>query len=721
MPLPKRHCRLSLQLLCIVSLLVAPTVTPTVTPIWAAADPDQDFNCGPFLLQPGPTTMTIVIDHAEPVAARLTWWRAEGGGKHTEKQDAARHHIFPLHDLRADTQYHYRVQAHGFDSGQHSFRTLPEAPEAYRFLALGDVRSRPEDWHRVAERVQQNEPDALFIVGTGDYPADGRQYDQWITQFFDPARAMLARLPFWPAIGNHERTRRYVSQPPPDEVIEEEESHYFNLFDLPGNERWYRVDYQYITLLVIDSNSLMEPGHEQYEWVREQLRSPRNRFTLAAFHHAPLTSGPHGRRLEDGTYREWPLDQIHRFLMPLFEMYGVDLVLNGHDHLYERSQVKGIYYVITGGGGAPLYTVNSADNPYQQVAVSAHHYSAIDVTSTSMALTAIGIDGEILDWFVIPVSTSASARMPRQWSQQLLQTLSFASTPDGASKVQVRNVLSFPVSLSLDNGAGPDRIELAPDAQGDLSLAGNVPDSLLAVPAWRGRVATTARIGLRGSGGGIPLDVNFDQEIVLREASFTAAEIQAPDVDGVLDDWPAAAAMSIDDQSATIVSGEQYHGAADMMARLRVGWSAAGIHLAFAVEDDELVGSESGSPWAMDGVEIYVDGRPEAERVDAYTAAVSQNILPLHRSGVAPEGNNSWREPGAITWSARQRAGGYDLEITIPAESIRADWTPKSGDHIRFDAMINDRDAEGQSHHRLWSTGGANSSTSGYGLLILGN
>jgi hypothetical protein len=157
--------------------------------------------------------MTIVIDHAEPVALRLTWQRQAGGGKRSEKRDAARHHIFPLTDLRADTQYRYRIQAEGFDSGEHTFRILPEAPESYRFLALGDVRSNPEDWRRVADRIQQNEPDALFIVGTGDYPADGRQYYQWITQFFEPARNTLARLPFWPAIGNHERTRQYVSQP----------------------------------------------------------------------------------------------------------------------------------------------------------------------------------------------------------------------------------------------------------------------------------------------------------------------------------------------------------------------------------------------------------------------------------------------------------------------------------------------------------------------------
>lgn len=72
----------------------------------------------------------------------------------------------------------------GMDSGEREFYTLPESPEAYGFLALGDVHSLPDVWHKVSQRIYENESDALFIVGSGDDPADGNQYDQWIDQFF---------------------------------------------------------------------------------------------------------------------------------------------------------------------------------------------------------------------------------------------------------------------------------------------------------------------------------------------------------------------------------------------------------------------------------------------------------------------------------------------------------------------------------------------------------
>jgi hypothetical protein len=213
----------------------------------------QPYACGPFLLQPGPTQMTVVIDHEDSVVATLTYRLDGGKEKKIRHAEAQRHHLFTLEDLEPDAEYHYQIKSGGdLASGKHHFRTLPQAPQQYRLIGLGDVRSRPDVWEQVAGRIFAEEKDALFIIGTGDYPADGSKYHQWVEQFFKPARDLLGRVPIWPAIGNHERTRQ--SGDPG-----KEESHFFSLFELPGNERWYRVDYGYTTLLSIDSNSPMEP------------------------------------------------------------------------------------------------------------------------------------------------------------------------------------------------------------------------------------------------------------------------------------------------------------------------------------------------------------------------------------------------------------------------------------------------------------------------------
>ena len=266
-----------------VALVILPLVL-FVGILWA-----EPYSCGPFLLQPGPTQMIVVIDHEHPVAATLTYGPEGGKEEEIQHREPQRHHVFTLEGLTPDTEYSYQIRSgKDWSSSRHSFRTLPQAPTQYRLIALGDVRSRPKIWQQVSERVFTQEKDALFIIGTGDYPADGSEYYQWIEHFFRPARLLLGRMPIWPAIGNHEST---LQSGDPNR----ERSHFFNLFELPGNERWYRFDYGYTTLLVIDSTSSMEPGTEQYEWLYSQLRSLRKRFTLAAFHNAPLTSGAHGR------------------------------------------------------------------------------------------------------------------------------------------------------------------------------------------------------------------------------------------------------------------------------------------------------------------------------------------------------------------------------------------------------------------------------------------
>ncbi len=676
------------------------------------------YDCGPFLLQPGPGTMTIVVDQAEPVSATLTWGRADGSGKAaTVVRSADRHHIFTLDGLTPDTRYSYRLQGDGFDSGKREFHTLPEQPESFRFLALGDVRSLPDVWHKVATRIYENEQDALFIVGTGDYPADGSQYDQWIDQFFAPARDLLARIPLWPAIGNHERTRQFVTSPPTTEEVER--SHYFSLFELPGNEHWYRVDYRYVTLLIIDSNSQLAPGFQQYEWLREQLRSPRRRFTVAAFHHAPLTSGPHGRRLADGTPREWPVDQGQRFLMPLFEMYGVDLVLNGHDHLYERSEKDGVTYVVTGGGGAPLYQINSAENRYQQVAKSINHYLAVDVSPGKMDVTAIDADGEVIDQFLVPVGRATRERMNAGWSQQLMGAIVF-STKGKRAKISMHNPLDFDVDLSLSiEGTASKQATVPSGGAIEMKIDAAASPEDLARPAWRGRISLPMTVSLRGEGDGIPMEVTMQDQAVLREASYNVKPMKTPTIDGHFGDWPRQESMVIDADSRTIVSPSNYAGNQDMTAIVHAGWSAAGLHLAFRVEDDTVVDAPGASAWGVDGVEIYIDGRPESGRSASYDSLVSQNVLPALRAHEPVTGTNAWQE--GFSWASNQREGGYDLEMTIPFALIRNDAKarPAGGDIIRFDAMINDLDKGRVSHHRLWSTGGASRDPSGFGQLIL--
>jgi len=90
---------------------------------------------------------------------------------------------------------------------------------------------------------------------------------------------------------------------------------------------------------------------------------------------------------------------------PVLERHRVTLVLSGHDHNHQRfTSVRGVTYIVTGGGGAPLYPVASGcRTPPRAAAASRHHFTAVEATATGITVTAVGDDGGVLDRTVLPV------------------------------------------------------------------------------------------------------------------------------------------------------------------------------------------------------------------------------------------------------------------------------------------------------------------------------
>jgi hypothetical protein len=90
-----------------------------------------------------------------------------------------------------------------------------------------------------------------------------------------------------------------------------------------------------------------------------------------------------------------------RALVPMFEKYRVSVAFFGHDHNYQRNQQNGIEYVISGGGGAPLYDVAKPDPATSQKAVSVENFVTVSVNGKVMKVQAKGLDGKLLDEFEI--------------------------------------------------------------------------------------------------------------------------------------------------------------------------------------------------------------------------------------------------------------------------------------------------------------------------------
>jgi hypothetical protein len=222
---------------------------------------------------------------------------------------------------------------------------------------------------------------ADFVLSTGDMVADGRDPEDW-QELFDATRVLYAELPVFPTLGNHEARSSGQGVPFYRDHVRTPTG--------PGDEAFYVFDYGPVRVLVLDSNQSLERGSPQRDWLESEARRARQASApahlFAAIHHGPFSSGGHGpNEAIAGTDVE-----------ELLRRAGVELIFEGHDHAFERGDVDGLKYILSGGAGAPLYVTND-ERPYQLAFEPAHHFVRVVVTGPRVSITAIRKDGSVLD------------------------------------------------------------------------------------------------------------------------------------------------------------------------------------------------------------------------------------------------------------------------------------------------------------------------------------
>jgi hypothetical protein len=236
----------------------------------------------------------------------------------------------------------------------------------------------------------------------------GRHLDFQVNHF-DVYRDVLRAIPYFPIPGNHEyetpQAEPYVSV------------HAVPTENVPAADhgRYYSFDWGNAHFICLDSNKPLERAvagdGEMLRWLERDLRATRQFWRIAAVHHPPYAAGPNQSDPVSGFVRGR--------IVPLLEKYGVQLVLSGHEHSYQRTvplrggaalpENSGTIYMTLGGGGGALYPVFLS--PQTAVGRSAHHYLKVQVNGTQMNLSAIGIGGGVLDNFrlnPLPVVTEDS-------------------------------------------------------------------------------------------------------------------------------------------------------------------------------------------------------------------------------------------------------------------------------------------------------------------------
>jgi hypothetical protein len=253
----------------------------------------------------------------------------------------------------------------------------PAGPVHSGFVAFGDFGGGPAQ-EAVADAMERwtirHRVDAL--VTTGDNVYERGEPERFAAQLDRPYAELRRSRPMWVSLGNHDVAAGHG----------DEQLRHLGLPDHP-----YAKTLPGVQLLLLDSNRV---DQAQADWLERQLAGPGPRLRVVVFHHPAWSCSRH-----DST------EEVTRHWGPVLERHRVALVLNGHDHNYQRfTSPEGVTYVVTGGGGKPLYPVDDdcpAGTPAQVAEARRHHFTAVEVRDGSLAVTVVADDDTVLDRTVI--------------------------------------------------------------------------------------------------------------------------------------------------------------------------------------------------------------------------------------------------------------------------------------------------------------------------------
>lgn len=392
----------------------------------------------------------------------------------TDDGRGRRNYSAVLSGLKLQTKYFYKAMMNGKLLAEGYFTTRKKPGTKTRFVAFGDNAHGGPGERAVAFHAYNAHPD--FIMNTGDNVYSSGLDHEYAKNFFpvyncdvpsaENGAPLLRTVAFYSVMANHDVTDRSPEGAVCNFDTRPGSLAYYTHLHLPMNgpeklakptrilgdtkvflacaaKRYpqmanYSYDYGDIHFLCLDSNTYINPRDKGLqEWIEKDLKSTKAAWKFVVYHHPAFNVGA-------VHYRE----QHMRHLSPLFEKNGVDMVLNGHEHNYQRTmplkfepsaqqpekglmvpgtftvdrefdgktntKPKGILYITTGAGGNGLYEPQVTDKPEEwlhpednnvayaaRVVSNIHSFTLFDVEKTRLTMTQIDETGKEIESITI--------------------------------------------------------------------------------------------------------------------------------------------------------------------------------------------------------------------------------------------------------------------------------------------------------------------------------
>ena len=302
-------------------------------------------------------------------------------------------HEVNITDLNPSTIYYYSIGYTGADlttgSSQIYFKTNPiqGAKGDYKFWVIGDAGTAAAGQRDARDGFLQytNNTPIDGWIWLGDNAYEGGKDNEYQANVFsnNTYENELKRVVVWPAPGNHDYNNNIPFSPDPA---------YYDIFTLPtqaeagglasGTEKYYSYNIGNVHFLSIDSyDEGRDATDPMAQWIANDLAANTQPWVIAYWHHPPYTKGSHNS--DNSNFLDGELVDMRENILPILENGGVDLVLNGHSHCYERSFLIDSHYGYSSSLNASMIKDASSGSypascPYQkQTEVNNAHQGTI--------------------------------------------------------------------------------------------------------------------------------------------------------------------------------------------------------------------------------------------------------------------------------------------------------------------------------------------------------
>ena len=333
----------------------------------------------------------------------------------------AAYYVTRLRQLKPATHYCYRAVTDGQASPWYDFRTYAQKRDKFSFLFVGDVQDTIDGIaNRLLRDACAHHPEVEFLVCGGDLIE--RPANQYWAETFRTLDSIGQSMPILNVTGNHDYLKGVIRK------LERRFPLVFSYFldSKVENNMVYTVNYGDVQFFVLDSNREFFYLWTQHQWLEKQLAQSDAKWKILVLHH-PLYSIKGSNNL----IQRWMFDDLVR-------RYGVDLVLQGHEHAYAR-WIGGVNK--NGAPAVPVYTISHCspknyrinfDERFDKFGISSRYYQTVNVSGDTLAMATYDANTHTLYDSLMVVVSPNKAHLVRDLGKDIPEYMEY--TPDPNNK-----------------------------------------------------------------------------------------------------------------------------------------------------------------------------------------------------------------------------------------------------------------------------------------------